>query len=101
VRAIILDSAERLQMTSWHGSSDWKEKTCAEEIVCGTTHCLAGWLQVCSTNPDVRAMEPEIGGAFQAPVAAKLFYRGADEVIAWLTDREYVKELGLELGLTA
>ena len=96
VREIILDSADRLDMGYWHGSSEWMGKTCAEEAVCGTTHCLAGWLQVCSTDKEIREMEPEIGGAFQAPVAAKLFYSLAEEVIAWLRDREYVKELGVE-----
>ena len=95
VGAIILDDASRLRMNWWHGDDSWADKTCAEEAVCGTSHCLAGWLQVCSTNPKIRAMEPEIGGAMQAPIAAKLFYRGADEVIAWLKNREYVKELGV------
>ena len=82
-------------MDTWHTDDSWKEKSCAEEAVCGTTHCLAGWLQVCSTDQEIRNKIPEIGGALQAPIAAKMFYRGADEVTAWLKDREYVKELGI------
>jgi hypothetical protein len=95
VRAIILDSAERLDMAHWHGNSDWKEKTCAEEAVCGTTHCLAGWLQVCATDPEIRAVETHPAGAMQAPIAAKMFFRGSDEVLAWLMNRTYVTELGV------
>jgi hypothetical protein len=79
----------------WHGNDSWVEKTCAEEAVCGTQHCLAGWLQVCATDPAIRAMGPQIGGAMQAPIAAKLFFRGSDEVLSWLKNREYVKELGV------
>jgi hypothetical protein len=30
-------------MDYWHDNDDWRERTCAEEAVCGTTHCLAGW----------------------------------------------------------
>ena len=82
-------------MSHWHGDDSWIDKTCSEEAVCGTTHCLAGWLQVCTTNSDVKKMLPEIGGTFQAPVAAKLFYSRSEEVIAWLTNRDYVKELGI------
>ena len=94
VRAIILDDTARLQMEHWHGDGgEWKTKTCAEEAVCGTTHCLAGWLQVCATSPEVRSMEPELAGIIQAPVAAKMFYRESSDVLAWLTDRTYVAEI--------
>jgi hypothetical protein len=95
VAAIILDSGDRLQMNLWHKDDSWKGKTCAEEAVCGTTHCLAGWLQVCATDPEIRNKEPEVAGAMQAPVAAKMFYQSSDEVIAWLRGREYAKELGV------
>jgi hypothetical protein len=98
VRAIILDSEDRLKMSQWHGNGDWIKKTCAEEAVCGTTHCLAGWLQVCSTDDNVRRMETQSAGALQAPIAAKLFFRENDEVLNWLRDREYIKELGIIEG---
>jgi hypothetical protein len=95
VRAIILDNSERLEMGHWHGTSDWREKTCAEETLCGTTHCLAGWLQVCSTKPEIRQMDAELAGILTAPVAAKMFFKTSAEVLPWLEGREYVKELGL------
>jgi len=92
VRAVILENQERLEMNHWHGSDDWKERTCAEEAVCGTTHCLAGWLQVCTTEPALREIDSELAGILCAPVASKMFYRGATEVLDWLEQRKYVQE---------
>jgi hypothetical protein len=93
VREIILDNAALLEMGHWHDeNSKWQEHTCAEEAVCGTTHCLAGWLQVCSTNEDVRKLEPNIAGAICAPVAAKMFYKNNAEVREWLDKRKYAEE---------
>ena len=93
VREIILDDAKRLAMGHWHADkSEWREHTCAEEMLCGTTHCLAGWLQVCSTDEKVRTMDPEIAGIIQAPIAAKMFFRDETDVINWLRDRKYVIE---------
>ena len=91
VREILVGASDRLNMGSWHGGSGWKTKTCAEEAVCGTSHCLAGWLQVCATNPEIREMDAQLAGILQAPVAAKMFFRDGDEVLAWLTEREYAK----------
>ena len=81
-------------MGHWHGGDEvsWKKRTCIEEAECGTTHCLAGWLQVCATDPKVREMDPHIAGIVQAPVAAKMFLRGDKETLAWLKDRKYVEE---------
>lgn len=93
VRAVILDDAKRLEMSHWHGSADWLDRTCAEEAVCGTTHCLAGWLQVCATKPELREMPSELAGALSAPVATKMFFRKAPEVLSWLEERRYVVEL--------
>jgi hypothetical protein len=94
VREIILDDKKRLEMGHWHADeSDWKNKSCAEEMLCGTTHCLAGWLQVCSTDKTVREMETQLAGIVQAPVAAKMFFRSGDEVLSWLDERKYVTEL--------
>jgi hypothetical protein len=92
VRAIILSDKERLEMSHWHGGTDWVGRTCAEETLCGTTHCLAGWLQVCSTNPEIRKMDAELAGILSAPVARKMFFREADEVMEWLEKRAYVDE---------
>jgi hypothetical protein len=94
VREIILDNRDRLEMGHWHGDDDWKERSCAEETLCGTTHCLAGWLQVCSTDPNVRTgMDAQLAGVVQAPIAAKMFFRDADEVLPWLEERRYVQEI--------
>ncbi len=92
VREIIIDSPDRLYMNHWHAdNSDWEKKTCAEEVICGTTHCLAGWLQVCSTDENIRALHPNLAGALMAPVAASMFYRQDQEVIDWLRDRKYAQ----------
>ena len=93
VRAIILDNKERLDMGIWHIDDGWRERTCAEETLCETTHCLAGWLQVCNTDPKVREMEPQLAGIVSAPIASKMFFRGAEEVFSWLDERKYVGEL--------
>ena len=92
VRAIILDQEDRLQMDHWHGSSEWVKNTCAEEAVCGTTHCLAGWLQVCSTDPKIRGLDAHLAGMVSAPIAKKMFFRDGGAVIDWLESRAYVAE---------
>jgi hypothetical protein len=89
VAEIILSDPRRLYMEHWHGESSWMDRTCAEEATCGTTHCLAGWLQVCSTDPKVRKLAPNVAGFIQAPVAAKMFYESNERVIEWLSKREY------------
>ena len=93
VREIVLDDAARLDMGIWHHNDDWKERTCAEETLCGTTHCLAGWLQVCSTDPSIRSMDAELAGFKLAPIAAPLFFAGKTHVLNWLRDRKYVEQL--------
>jgi len=93
VREIILDNAERLNMGHWHETNGWRERTCAEETLCGTTHCLAGWLQVCATDEKVRTLPTNVAGALCAPVAAKMFYRDNDEALTWLRDRQYVADM--------
>ena len=92
VREIILAEPERLQMNHWHEDEAWIDRTCAEEASCGTTHCLAGWLQVCSTDPEVRKLEPNLAGIILAPVASRLFYSTDEEVMRWLENRDYAKE---------
>ena len=92
VRAIVMDNRDRLNMGHWHGDNGWKERTCAEETLCGTTHCMAGWLQVCSTEPALKEVDAYLAGVSAAPVAAKMFYRGDAEALAWLESRAYVAE---------
>ena len=92
VRAIVLDDQARLEMGHWHGDDEWRGRTCAEEAVCGTTHCMAGWLQVCTTEPALKEVEAHTAGVCAAPIAAKMFFRGQKEALEWLTDRKYVAE---------
>ncbi len=92
VREIILDNEARLDMGTWHVGDGWRDRTCAEEAVCGTSHCLAGWLQVCATDPRVRDLDPQLAGIALAPVAAKMFFRNGAETLAWLKDRKYADE---------
>jgi hypothetical protein len=93
VREIIMDNASRLEMGHWHSDEAWKGRTCAEETLCETTHCLAGWLQVCSADENLRSLDPQFAGALAAPIAAKMFFRGQDETLEWLKERKYVAEI--------
>jgi len=93
VRAIIIDDRTRLEMRHWHGDNEWKARTCAEETLCGTTHCMAGWLQVCSTDPEIRAMDTLTAGVLAAPVAAKMFFRDGEAAFKWLESRQYVADI--------
>jgi hypothetical protein len=92
VRGLILENQELLDMSHWHqDESKWQEHTCAEEAVCGTTHCLAGWLQICSTDEKIRKLDPALAGTLLAPVAAKMFYEIDGVVIDWLKNRRYAE----------
>ena len=93
VREIVLDNEARLNMDHWHGDAAWRDKTCAEEVLCGTTHCMAGWLQVCTTEPALKNIDTQLAGTLAAPVAAKMFFRPQEEALAWLTSRAYVAEI--------
>jgi uncharacterized protein YjbI with pentapeptide repeats len=92
VRAIVLDNRDRLNMGHWHGDDSWREKTCAEETLCGTTHCMAGWLQVCTTEAALKDIDTQLAGTLAAPVAAKMFFRSDAEALEWLESRAYVAE---------
>ena len=82
---------KRLQMGHWHGDDEWVGRSCAEEAACNTTHCLAGWLQVCSPDPEIRALSPERAGFMCAPISSGMFYQPGARVLRWLKDREYDK----------
>ena len=94
VREIILDKEDRLFMGDWHRDNKWREenRTCIQEAECGTGHCLAGWLQVCSTDEKIRKLHPATAGILLAPVASHMFYKSDNEVLDWLREREYAKE---------
>ena len=88
----MLDNQSRLDMGHWHGDNGWMERTCAEETLCGTTHCLAGWLQVCTTEPALKTIDANLAGILAAPIASKMFFREDEEALEWLRDRKYVAE---------
>ena len=94
VREIILDKKERLHMGDWHLDNLWREenRTCLQEAECGTGHCLAGWLQVCSTDEKIRALPAATAGILLAPVASHMFYKSDAEVLSWLQKRGYAEE---------
>jgi hypothetical protein len=92
VRAFVLDRRERLNMQQWHSTDDWRNRTCAQEVACGTAHCIAGWLQVCTTEPALKTIEPHLAGILAAPIASKMFCKGNDEALEWLESRAYVAE---------
>lgn len=91
VREIIIDNQARLNMGYWHGNDEWMKRTCAEETICETTHCLAGWLQVCSMRLEVKSLTAATAGVLEAPIAAHMFFQGNAETLKWLRDREYAK----------
>lgn len=96
VREIILKTPNRLRMVWWHGkdsSEIWSPETLkSTEVDCGTTHCLAGWLQVCSEDPGIRGMPTRIAAQFLLPsIPSKIYYDTEKDVIEWLRDRVYAK----------
>ena len=74
VRAIVLADEEKLNMACWHSDAAWEKRTCVQETLCRTTHCMAGWLQVCSTEHALKGVAAYLAGALAAPVAAKMFF---------------------------
>ena len=67
VRTQVLLTPERLQMNDWH---------------CGTSHCVAGWAQELSTDPEIKAMAPWLAGSRLLPRHAYLFGASDDTVLA-------------------
>jgi hypothetical protein len=87
-----MDNQSRLDMGNWHGDDGWKNRTCAEEAACETAHCMAGWLQVCTTEKALKDISPQLAGVLAAPIASKMFFRSNEEAFEWLRDRKYVAE---------
>jgi hypothetical protein len=76
VVAAVRAEPDRLDMQDWHGAG-WDP---AAVGACGTTHCLAGWAQALSNDPEVRWMVPAIAGSRLLPRHARWFYRSNDAV---------------------
>lgn len=92
VREIVLADPDRLNMSIWHRRSGWINKSCEQEAACGTSHCIAGWLQVCSDDPEIRSLDPNLAGIICAPQAASAFYVEDAEALEWFKNRSYAKE---------
>ncbi len=89
VRAIVLSKPERLNMNTWHSENWTPEHTPEEEHSCGSAHCIAGWLQALSPDPEVRQMSAEQAGRKLAPASACMFYADNETALEWLKERAY------------
>lgn len=75
----------RLNMKHWHQDDSWKECSVDQNLhECGTTHCLAGWIQIFEKDK-YNEMEAEEVGRMLAPNLAKLFYKD-DEIVKRLVN---------------
>ena len=70
----------RVVMSTWHQNENWKTKT-IEEVIhnCGTTHCVAGWIQIIEKDK-YNDMTAEQCGNTCAPNLAPLFFKSEAEV---------------------
>jgi hypothetical protein len=70
----------RVDMSIWHQNDDWKTKT-SEDIInnCGTTHCLAGWIQIIE-NGKYNHLKAEECGKICAQNLSYLFFKSETEV---------------------
>jgi hypothetical protein len=89
----ILDAIprNRCDMRGWHGNVSWINRTPQQERGCGTTHCLAGWAQTLSSDPEIRCMGPLRAGQLLLPNVSYLFFAPQQFVDRWLRDREYAQ----------
>ena len=91
VRSIVLAAPKRLRMDGWHhGGWTWKH-TPEEEYKCGSAHCIAGWLQALSPDPEIRQIDAQDAGNRLAPVAAAsgIFFVSDEMAYEWLEKRKY------------
>ena len=87
IRTQVVDQNGTLAMGDWHGDeTKWDANQAG---TCGTTHCLAGWAQALSTDPEIRRLDPEIAGRRLIPRTAHLFFSTNDRAMKFLRDREY------------
>lgn len=81
-------------MRDWHCGIAWMDiapttDAQALEAACGTAHCLAGWAQALSRDPDVRTgMAAKLAGSRLLPRHAYLFGASYDTVLALLRQEQ-------------
>lgn len=69
----------RLYMNHWHQNENWKNQTIEQIHACGTTHCVAGWIQIFEKDKynDMSAQE---AGTKCAPNLVTIFNKTNEEV---------------------
>jgi hypothetical protein len=74
-----LISLKRLDMSDWHSSNEWKKQTIeeVESPECGTTHCMAGWIQIWNKDA-LNDMSAEEAGKSAAPNLACMFHQSTE-----------------------
>ena len=76
IRAVVVDTPDRLDMSSWHEDDDRPHD-------CGTAHCLAGWAQALrqldTAEDGIRAIRP----------ASRMNNASDDDALTWLRSRAY------------
>ena len=81
VREAVCADRASLYMAGWHGD-DWLPD--AAPGGCGTTHCLAGWAQALSPDPEIRRLDPAVAGSRLLPRHAYLFFASDADALAAL-----------------
>ncbi|WP_298118067.1 hypothetical protein [Flavobacterium sp.] len=71
--------SNKLVMSRWHENENWKNQTYDEVIGCGTTHCVAGWIQIFEKDK-YNEISAEECGIKCAPNLAHLFYKSEEDV---------------------
>jgi len=72
-------SSDKLVMSTWHENDNWKNQTVEEVMTCGTTHCVAGWIQIFEKDK-YNNMSAEECGNICAPNLKNLFFKSEKEV---------------------
>ncbi|WP_334069806.1 hypothetical protein [Acinetobacter colistiniresistens] len=80
IREKILANPEHFNMSSWHSH-------------CGTSHCIAGWAQVLTTQETDSAKAEDIGREL-LPDFAKFFYGKTEYLQKWFEARAYALKHG-------
>ena len=81
VREAVRADRASLRMAGWHGNG-WSPD--ADPGGCGTTHCLAGWAQALSEDPEIRRLAPAVAGSRLLPRHARLFLASDADALAAL-----------------
>ena len=87
IREHIIEHGDLLDMSKWHGYG-W-DSTTSVAHACDTAHCLAGWSQALSDDPEIRRLSALEAGVRLIPLAVGKFWDYDESVMSWLKNREY------------